>query len=200
MLRATCFLFPCVVAWLPSAFAQSTQTITSEPNTPVAGATTINVSVTPRAIWVGQLNNVAFTVQPASPEATQLLARFDYADCSKGQERLLAPSPAELKQGIPTWVDYVDVELAPLGQQEIRWSGGVCYGTRTSDGKWHWRLASVPLQMTEDRSAVRARVWIKEPGIDAVKLIFDNSVPRHELRRIRVVTFPRIPPPVVREK
>src|SRR6266436_5400595 len=66
-------------------------------------------------ISVGNFDNVAFALNlqqqsrkvsslSGTPK-TELVATYDYADCSKGQERLLEQPLKELKRGDSTWVD-----------------------------------------------------------------------------------------------
>jgi hypothetical protein len=66
-------------------------------------------------------------------------ARFDYAGCSSNQESVLERTAASLSPGTAAFVDYVDIEMIPTKQKDLIWSGGVCYGFRTTT-EWHWNL------------------------------------------------------------
>jgi hypothetical protein len=116
-------------------------------------------------------------------------ATFDYADCSPHQETLLERSVRGLGRGTASFVDYIDIEMLPTAQKNLIWSGGVCYGFRTSTG-WQWRLTSTPLTYDGAAKLVRARIWLKQPDIDAIKLVFDYSVPTQSVRLVRVTTQP----------
>lgn len=147
----------------------------------------------------GNFNNLAFRLdvdqaqQALSVRSGEMrrdvTATYDYADCSANQEPLLERSAAMLARGTPAFVDYVDIEMLPFPQKDFSWSGGVCYGFRTSAG-WRWRLASIPLVYDADAKVMRARIWVKEPDVDALKLVFDYSVPRQPVRSVRVITQP----------
>jgi hypothetical protein len=116
-------------------------------------------------------------------------ATFDYADCSKNQESVLERTVSSLAPGTATFVDYVDIEMIPTKQKDLIWSGGVCYGFRTSTG-WHWNLTSTPLTYDAKAKLVRGRIWVKQPDIDALKLVFDYSVPTQSVRSVKVTTQP----------
>jgi hypothetical protein len=116
-------------------------------------------------------------------------ATFDYADCSKGQESLLEQTVSGLAPGTAAFVDYVDIEIIPTKQKDLVWSGGVCYGFRTTTG-WHWNLASTPLTYDATAKLVRGRIWVKQPDVDALKLVFDYSVPTQSVRSVTVTTQP----------
>jgi hypothetical protein len=148
----------------------------------------------------GNFNNFAFTIDLMSPirklsakrgeTLPDLIATFDYADCTKGQEATLERPLAALKTGDSAWVDYVDIELLPHPQRDLRWTGGVCYGMRGPSGKWRWNLVSTPLAYDATTGRVRARLWIKDGPISAVKLVFDNSVPRQYAQKVTLVAQP----------
>src|SRR5258706_412904 len=57
-----------------------------------------------------------------------VIASYDFADCTKGQESLLQRPLTELAAGKATWVDYIDIEMIPISQKDLRWTGGVCFG------------------------------------------------------------------------
>lgn len=119
----------------------------------------------------------------------EVTATYDYADCSAGQEPLLERSAAMLARGTPAFVDYIDVETVPFVQKDFSWSGGVCFGYRTSAG-WQWRLASTPLVYDASANVARARIWVKASDVDAIKLVFDYTVPRQPVRSVKVITQP----------
>ncbi len=118
-----------------------------------------------------------------------VMATYDYADCSRDQESLLERTVSDLAPGTATFVDYVDIEMIPLKQEGLIWSGGVCYGSRTTTG-WHWNLASTPLTYDATARLLRARIWLKQPNVDALKLVFDYSVPTQSVRSVKVTTQP----------
>jgi hypothetical protein len=148
----------------------------------------------------GNFDNFAFTINLKSPirklslkrgeTLPDLVATYDYADCTKGQERTLERPLASLKAGDSAWIDYIDIELHPHPQRDVRWRGGVCYGTRGPSGKWQWNLLSTPLAYDATTGRVRARVWIKDGPITAIKLVFDDSVPRQYTERVILVARP----------
>jgi hypothetical protein len=148
---------------------------------------------------VGAFNNFAFVldvnrphqkliVKPGQPRK-DVTVSFDYAGCDQNQEVLLEQAVSGLAPGTATFVDYVDVEIIPTRQKDLIWSGGVCYGFRTATG-WHWRLASTPLTYDPGTKMLRGRIWVKEPGVDALKLVFDYSVPTQSARSVLVTTQP----------
>ena len=94
-----------------------------------------------------------------------------------------------LAPGTATFVDYVDIEMIPTKQEDLIWSGGVCYGFRTTTG-WHWNLTSTPLTYDARAKLVRGRIWVKQPDVDALKLVFDYSVPTQSVRSVTVTTQP----------
>jgi hypothetical protein len=116
-------------------------------------------------------------------------ATYDYADCSQNQGLLLERTVGSLAPGTATFVDYVDIEIIPTKQKDLIWSGGVCYGFRTATG-WHWDLTSTPLVYDAKAKLVRGRIWMKQPDVDAVKLVFDYSVPLQAVRSVKVTTQP----------
>jgi hypothetical protein len=129
-----------------------------------------------------------FTVKPGQ-QRKDVIATFDYADCSQNQESLLERRVSGLGPGTAAFVDYVDIEMIPTKQKDLTWSGGVCYGFRTSSG-WHWNLASTPLTYDAKANLVRGRIWVKQPDVDALKLVFDYSVPTQSVRSVKVTTQP----------
>ena len=153
----------------------------------------------------GNFENFAFNLDTQQPmrklslrrgdSRKDVVATYDYADCTKGQESLLERPLGELAPGNSTWVDYVDIEMMPLRQRSVQWTGGVCYGYRNRDGRWHWNLTSTPLTFDPATGRVRARIWVKEAGIDALKLVFDYSVPRQSVRTVTITTSSGSPPP-----
>ena len=118
-----------------------------------------------------------------------VIATFDYADCSKNQEALLERTVSGLAPGTAAFVEYVDIEMIPTKQKDLIWSGGVCYGFRTSSG-WHWNLTSTPLTYDAKAHQERGRIWMKQPDVDALKLVFDYSVPTQSVRSVKVTTQP----------
>jgi hypothetical protein len=127
-----------------------------------------------------------FTVTSGQP-SRDVIATYDYADCSAHQETLLERTVSGLGPGTPTFVDYVDIELIPTQQKDLSWSGGVCYGFRAG-GAWHWNLTTTPLTYDAAAQLVRARLWVKQPNVDALKLVFDYAVPSQMVRAVRVTT------------
>jgi len=79
--------------------------------------------------------------------------------------------------------------MIPTKQKDLIWSGGVCYGFRTSSG-WHWNLTSTPLTYDAKAHQERGRIWMKQPDVDALKLVFDYSVPTQSVRSVKVTTQP----------
>ena len=148
-------------------------------------------------IPAGTFNNFGFSIDATRPvldiavrqdqPGRTVVASYDYADCSVGQESLLERPVRDLARGTPVWVDYVEIELIPHTQKDLKWSGGVCYGFR-KDGDWHWNLSSTPLVKEEDR--ITARLWVKQGDVDALKLVFDYSVRVQSVRRVTVTTQP----------
>lgn len=154
----------------------------------------------PERVPVGNFDNVAFTISLKESsrslsaerinDKSEVVASYDFADCSKGQERLLEKPLAKLKLGDAAWVDYVEIELVPNGPAVASQLGGVCYGTRGPEGKWRWTLTSTPLTFANDGKRVRGRLWIKDGPIDAIKLVFDHAMPRQHIDRVTVVAQP----------
>jgi hypothetical protein len=153
-------------------------------------------------VSAGSFNNFGFTLALREPLRTRSIVRdrqtsadvvatYDYADCTRGQEALLERAVRQLPRGDAAFVDYVDLELRPFPQQDLVWDGGVCYGFRTADSQWHWRLTVTPLAPDAARDRVLARVWIKEANVDALKFVFSKTVPRHFVRTVTVATLPR---------
>lgn len=118
-----------------------------------------------------------------------LVASYDFSACSPGQEGLLEKPLGDLAPGTAAWVDYLDIEMLPLAQRDIKWEGGVCYGYRKPSGTWYWYLAPTALVYDAESDRMRARLWVKEADIDAIKLVFDASVPRRPVSRVVVTTL-----------
>jgi hypothetical protein len=150
-------------------------------------------------VSVGSFDNVAFVLDLNRPrrklavrtgqQSTDAIASYDYADCSTRHPALLERSIGGLAAGTPAFVDYVDIELAPAVSSNPVASGGVCYGFRTSTG-WQWRLAVTPLTYDATGKRLRGRIWVKEPNVDALKLVFDYSLPGQTMRTVQVTTQP----------
>ena len=180
---------------------------------PAASATSETMVLTPgkkyvldfsnspdRGVPAGNMNNFAFNLDLGQPvrkisvkrgeQRKDVIATFDYSACSKGQEPLLEKPLRELAPGNAAWVDYVDIEMIPHQQRDLKWTGGVCYGYRKPSGTWHWNLVATPLTYDATTDRVRARIWVKEADVDALKLVFDNSVPRQSVRTVTVTTQP----------
>jgi hypothetical protein len=163
---------------------------------------------------VGRFNNFAFrldvqrptrklSVPPGHQQTPDLVASFDYADCTKGQESLLERSLQNLAAGDPAWVDYVDVTVVPSSQRGLNWTGGVCYGFREPGGRWQWDLTSTPLTYDTASDRYIARIPVRRGPIDALKLVFDYSVPSLFVSTVSVTTRPmsnRPDPPYPRPK
>jgi hypothetical protein len=79
----------------------------------------------------------------------------------------------------------VDIEMIPTKQKDLIWSGDVCYGFRTGSG-WHWNLTPTPLIHDAKGNVVRERIWVKQPDVDALKFVFDYSVPTQLVRLVKV--------------
>jgi hypothetical protein len=151
-------------------------------------------------VSAGSFNNFAFNLslrEPARRIAVRrdelrkdTIATYDYAGCTMGQEGLLERPVRELAAGDAAWVDYVDLEMIPLPQKNLKWEGGVCYGYRRAGAGWQWRLTATPLTYDAATDRVRARIWIKEANVDALKLVFDHSVPRQFVRTVTVTIQP----------
>ncbi len=147
----------------------------------------------------GTFDNFAFVLDLNRPDQKltvksgqqrkDVVATYDYADCSKNQESLLEQTASGLAPGTATFVDYVDIEMIPTKQKDLIWSGGVCYGFRTTTG-WHWNLTSTPLTYDATAKLLRGRIWVKQPDVDALKLVFDYSVPTQSVRSVKVTTQP----------
>jgi hypothetical protein len=150
-------------------------------------------------VRAGTFDNFAFVLDlsrtgqkltvKSGEQRKDVMATYDYADCSKNQESLLERTIGGLGPGTAAFVDYVDIEMIPIKQQDLIWSGGVCYGFRTTSG-WHWNLTSTPLTYDATAKLVRGRIWVKQPDVDALKLVFDYAVPTHAVRAVRVTTQP----------
>jgi len=171
------------------------------PRAPVRTAYVIEFSDAPgRGVLAGNFENFAFTIDLKSPRRTlsakgddkesDVIATYDYADCSRGQESTLERPLAALRAGEAAWIDYLDIELLPHPQRDLKWSGGVCYGVRGVNGQWRWNLVSTPLAYDAATNRVRARLWIKDGPINAIKLVFDNTVPRQYAQKVTLVAEP----------
>lgn len=182
-----------VVAGLCAAGAQ-TPTMVLSPGTPL----TFDFSASANGgVPAGTFSNFAFTLDvnrqerkltvAAGQPSKDVIATYDYADCSRNQEKLLERMVGDLGAGTPAFVDYVDIEMVPTEQTDLNWHGGVCYGYRTA-GAWRWNLKSTPLHYDPDSKLVRGRLWVKQPDVDALKLVFDYSVPTQMVRAVRVTT------------
>lgn len=141
-----------------------------------------------RGVWVGKFRNFAFridlqktvkriSVPVGDQRLPDLIATFDYADCTKGQESLLERPLRGFAPGDAAWVDEVHVVMVPSEQRELRWTGGVCYGFREPGGKWYWNPVSSPLTYDAGTNRFLARIEVRRGPIDAVKLVFDYAVP-----------------------
>jgi hypothetical protein len=147
----------------------------------------------------GTFQNFAFAIDlnqaqqklavKSGQQRKDVIATYDYADCSKNQESLLERTVSGLAPGTPAFVDHVDIEMIPTKQKDLTWSGGVCFGFRTPAG-WHWNLTPTPLTYDATAKLVRARIWVKQPDVDALKLVFDYSVPTQSVRSVKVTTQP----------
>ena len=125
----------------------------------------------------------------------RLVATFDYADCTKGQEGLLEEPLRKLARGDFAWVDSIEVEMLPLQQEYVRWSGGVCYGYRDLDGQWRWELTTTLLAYDAATDRVRARISVQKGPLDALKLVFDYTVPRQSVSRVTFTARPMVATP-----
>jgi len=148
----------------------------------------------------GNFDNIAFNLDlheskrsislRRGERSKDIIASYDFADCTKGQESLLQKPLDQLAPGQAAWVDYIDIEMIPFRQEGVKWAGGVCFGYRNAGGSWHWHLATTPLTLDAATDRVRARIWVKEGNIDALKLVFDQSVPSQPIRLVTVATRP----------
>jgi hypothetical protein len=146
----------------------------------------------------GTFNNFGFSLDLGKPaqkltvkqgdRRKDVIATYDFADCSWDQESLLERPVRALNRGTGAWVDYVDIEMIPLKQKGLIWRGGVCYGYRQAHGDWQWNLVSTPLIYDEATGRVRGRIWVKQPDVDALKLVFDYSVPTQSVSKVTVTT------------
>jgi hypothetical protein len=147
----------------------------------------------------GNFNNFAFKLDLHQAETKMsvpygdqhrpdLVATYDYADCTPGQEFILEKPLRDLAPGDAAWVDYVDVEMIPFPQRGLKWAGGVCYGYREPGGKWHWNLTATPLTYDKASDRVRAHISVQRGPIDALKLVFDYSVPRQSVSNVTFTT------------
>jgi hypothetical protein len=150
-------------------------------------------------VSAGSFNNFAFRLsrEPVRKLVVrrdelgkEVMATYDYADCTQGQERLLERQIRDLPPGDPTFVDRIDIEMLPFPQKEFKSEGGVCYGFRNPQGEWQWRLSTTPLTYDAGSGRVRARLWVKQANVDAVKLVFDSSMPRQYVTSVTVTTQP----------
>jgi len=152
-----------------------------------------------RGVPAGSFNNLAFSLDTRQAvrkvsvkrgeQRNDFIQSYDYADCTKGQEVLLQKPLSGLAPGTPTWLDYVDVEMLPLAQKGVTWKGGVCYGYRKSGGAWHWNLTSTPLTYDSIKGRFRARIWVKEPDVDALKLVFDYAIPPQFVSNVTITVL-----------
>lgn len=168
----------------------------------VGGKFVLDFSGSPnRGVSVGKFNNVAFKLDLQKPvrklsvpsgnqRLPDLVATFDYADCTKGQEPLLEQPLRDLSPGDAAWVEYVDVTLIPISQHGLNWTGGVCYGFREPGGRWHWNLTTTPLTYDSATDRVVARISVGRGPIDALKLVFEHAVPPQALSSVTVTTRP----------
>jgi hypothetical protein len=62
-------------------------------------------------------------------------------------------------------------------------------GGRSTTG-WHWNLASTPLTYDATTKMMRGRIWVKQPDVDALKIVFDYSVPTQSVRSVKATTQP----------
>ena len=154
-----------------------------------------------QGVTVGGFKNLAFRLDGQKParklaialgeqKTPEVVATFDYADCSKGQEALLAEPLRHLAPGDAAWVESVDVVLAPLDRRGPKWTGGVCYGFREPGGRWQWNLQTTALTVDPVTNRATARVLIRRGPIDAIKLVFDYKVPPHAVSSVTVTTRP----------
>ena len=152
-----------------------------------------------RGVWVGKFNNFAFRIdlqkavkQIAVPVGNQrlpdLISTFDYAACARGQESLLETPVRALAAGDGAWVDEVEVVMRPSKQRDLKWTGGVCYGVREPGGKWYWNIASSPFTYDSATDRFLARIPVRRGPIDALKLVFDYSMPPHFVTSVRYTT------------
>lgn len=194
----------CVVA--PSFAQVRTPANVQPPNAPVArpmvSSYLLDLSESQDGgVRIGKFQNFAFPLKLGQPATrlrvargdqhlSSLVATFDYADCTAGQEPLLERPLAELGKGDAAWVDAIDLEIVPLPQRDVEWSGGVCYGYRTPQGRWYWQLATTPLTYDASTDRVRARIAVERGPIDALKLVFQHGVPPLHVSRVTVTTRP----------
>jgi hypothetical protein len=153
-----------------------------------------------RGISGGRFENFAFnllsqserriSVRYGDQRQSNVVATFDYADCTRGQESLLEKPLGGLAAGDPVWVESVDIEMVPHPQPEMKWAGGVCYGYREPGGGWHWNLTTAPLTYDPATKLVRARISVQRGPMDALKIVFDYSVPRQFVQTVTVTTRP----------
>src|SRR5882724_6251908 len=154
-----------------------------------------------RGVVVGKFNNLGFKLDLQRPtrkisvgtgnqRLPDVVATFDYADCTKGQESLLEQPVRDLGPGEAAWVEYVASTIIPTTQRAVKWTGGVCYGFRDPGGRWHWNLTTTPLTHDASSDRVVTRLTVMRGPIDALKLVFDYSVPPQAVTNVTVTTRP----------
>lgn len=186
--------------WTPADLANASDQTTNNPA--MKGQKyTLDFSQSPnRGIFVGRFKNFAFRIDLQKPvknisvpvgnqRLPDLIATFDYADCTRGQESLLERAVRELAPGEAAWVDEVEIVVLPSEQPDLKWTGGVCYGFREG-GKWYWNLASTPLAFDSANNRFVARLAVRRGPIDAIKLVFDYSVPPSFVSSVSFTTRP----------
>jgi hypothetical protein len=92
----------------------------------------------------------------------------------------------------------VDVEMLPQTQRDHKWTGGVCYGYREPGGKWRWNFARTPFSFDAATQKFRAHIPVERGPIDAMKLVFDYTVPQQFVSSVSVTTrnIGRTPDPI----
>ncbi len=150
-------------------------------------------------VLVGRFHNFAFrldlqksakaiSVSGVEQRLPDLVATFDYAGCNNGQKSALERPLRDLAAGEAAWVDEVEVVMVPLTQRELKWSGGVCYGFREPGGKWGWNLRSTPLIYDTANKRFVGRIAVRRGPIDALKLVFDYTVPPQFVSHVTFTT------------
>ena len=151
------------------------------------------------AVTGGTFNNFAFRLDlrqavkrvaaaTENQKQPEIIASYDYAGCTAGQEFILEKPLRDLPAGNPAWVDVVEIEMIPIAQRGVKWTGGVCYGYREPGGKWRWNLIPTPLTYDAATDRVRGRISVQRGPIDALKLVFNYSVPRQVVSSVTFTT------------
>lgn len=142
-------------------------------------------------LWLGLFDDVAFTLDfdaPTrkyaftsggnEPTGPGLVSLYDLGGgCQEGNYATSPHGLEALGDGQAGTVARVDVEMLPRTDAEKTpaWTGGMCFGYRTLDGGWHWRVDPVLLKYDPGSDRIHGRVPVEEGPVDAIKLIFEST-------------------------